>query len=80
MGRRADTGEQQSRQGEQAVQEGRQTIHHLQAQLEALSGDLQQAKQEKQSLAAHYQVRHNETHAAQTGSNGIAQHSTAQHS
>lgn len=55
--RRADTAEQQSRQAQQAVHEAHQTTHHLQAQLDALSTGLQQAKQEQHSLEAHFQVR-----------------------
>lgn len=54
--RRADTAEQQSREAEQGLQEGRQTIHHLQAQLQALTADLQHAKQERSSVEAHFQV------------------------
>lgn len=55
--RRADTAEQQLSKAQQTQHEARQTIHHLQAQLCALSTGLQQAKQEKDSLDAHFQVK-----------------------
>ena len=55
--RRADAAELQSRQREQSAQEAQEMVHHLQAQLEALTAELQQARQERNSLEAHFQAR-----------------------
>ena len=61
--RRADTAEQHVRQAQQAQHEECQTSHFLQAQLAALSTGLQQAKKEKNSLEAHFQVKCTQTPA-----------------
>ena len=54
--RHASTAKQQSRQAQEELHDARQTTHHLQAQLDALSSNLVQSKQEKTSLEAHFQV------------------------